>query len=506
MNPSPRIAALLFTSILILCGAPRAWGAAPVPLPRALPEAQGVSSSRLIEFVEALDQFDTMHGVMILRHGAVIAEGYWTPYRPESRHELYSLSKSFTSTAVGLAVAEGKLSVDDEVLKFFPGQSPSNPSANLKAMRVRDLLTMSTGHQDEPPSSPDKISARSFLTHPVPHLPGTHFKYNTPATFMLSALVQKVTGQTVLDYLQPRLFEPLGIDSPKWDTNFEGISLGGYGLELRTEDIAKFGQLYLKKGQWQGRQILPSTWVEEATSKQTSNGSNPKSDWAQGYGYQFWRCRHGAYRGDGAFGQYCVVLPAQDAVLAITSGVKDMQAVLNAVWDKLIPAMESRRLPKAPQAQQALRAKLARLSVAHPQGNEIHSDSTKYFGRPYRFESNDQQVESIELTKSEGGGLGLVIKANGVTSRIECGFREWRMGRAHFGLTLLRRPYVDAPVAGSVAWVSPDEVRIRICATETPFYKTLALRFDGDRVLLDAETNVGFGPLKKPRLAGTVTR
>jgi CubicO group peptidase (beta-lactamase class C family) len=176
-------------------------------------------------------------------------------------------------------------------------------------MRVQDLLTMSTGHQDEPPTSPDRMSAASFLAQPVPHKPGTHFKYNTAATFMASAIVQKRTGQTVLDYLQPRLFGPLGIEAPRWDTNHEGISLGGYGLFLKTEDIAKFGQLYLQKGHWNGRQLLPAAWVEAATSRQVSNGSNPSSDWDQGYGYQFWRCRNGAYRGDGKPSQMTVLLP-----------------------------------------------------------------------------------------------------------------------------------------------------------------------------------------------------
>jgi CubicO group peptidase (beta-lactamase class C family) len=287
-----RISLLLF---LALTGTP---GKAANLLPRSAPEAQGVSSSALLEFVNALDQIEGMHSVMVLRHGSVIAEGWWNPYDSEHNHVLYSLSKSFTSTAVGLAVAEGKLSIDDEVLKFFPEQAPTNPSNNLKAMRLRDLLTMSTGHQDEPPTAADKISPKSFLAQEVPHLPGTHFKYNTAAPFMQSAIVQKVTGQTVLDYLRERLFQPLGIEHPVWDTNFEGICLGGYGLRVRTEDIAKFGQLYLQKGNWKGKQLLPAEWVEMATSRQTSNGSNPKSDWNQGYGFQFWRCRHNAYRGD----------------------------------------------------------------------------------------------------------------------------------------------------------------------------------------------------------------
>lgn len=316
-------------------------------LPRSTPEAQGVSSAAILDFVQTADrEVKSMHSFMLVRHGHVVAEAWWKPESAEKPHVLWSLSKSFTSTAVGLAVAEGKLSIDDPVLKFFPEDAPSDVSANLKAMRVRDLLTMSTGHADEVSFRNESAWINSFLAHPVPHKPGTHFLYNTPATFMLSAIVQNVTGQTVVDYLQPRLFEPLGIEPPTWDANPQGISTGGYGLYLRTEDIAKFGQLYLQKGQWQGKQLVPSEWIEQATSKQFSNGSDPTKDWDQGYGFQFWRCRHDAYRGDGKDGQFCIVLPKLDAVIAITANTGDMQAELNLVWDKLLPAFHDKPLPE----------------------------------------------------------------------------------------------------------------------------------------------------------------
>lgn len=310
-----------FHSIIVLVGLASATCIA-ADLPRSTPEAQGVSSPAVLEFVAATDKsIDSLHSVMIVRHGKVVAEGWWAPYRPETRHQLYSLSKSFTSTAVGMAVADGKLNLDDEVMKLFPGDAPANPSANLKAMRISDLLRMNTGHQAEPPRKANEVWTKTFLAHPVPFKPGSHFQYNTSATYMLSAAVQKATGQTLLAYLKPKLFDPLGIENPTWEMSPQGISTGGYGLSVRTEDIAKFGQLYLQKGKWQGKQLVPAAWVEEATARQTSNGSNPKSDWDQGYGYQFWRSRHGAYRGDGAFDQYCIVLPEQDAVIAITAGL-----------------------------------------------------------------------------------------------------------------------------------------------------------------------------------------
>ena len=301
---------------------------------------------------------------MLVRHGHVVAEAWWTPEAPEKAHVLWSLSKSFTSTAVGLAVAEGKLSVDDPVLKFFSEEAPSNPSGNLKAMRVRDLLTMATGHQDEVNLKGEKDWIRAFLNHPVPHKPGTHFKYNTPATFMQSAIVQKVTGQSVLDYLKPRLFDPLGIEQPQWDANPQGISIGGYGLYLRTEDIAKFGQLYLQNGKWQGKQLVPAEWIAEATAKQVSNGSDPQRDWDQGYGYQFWRCRHNAFRGDGKDGQFCIVIPKFDAVIALTANTGDMQAELNVVWDKLLPAFSDTSLPESPADVAKLKAAIAGLKAS----------------------------------------------------------------------------------------------------------------------------------------------
>ncbi len=338
--------------------------AAEIKLPRSSPEEQGVSSQAIREFVETANQkIDTLHSLMVVRHGHVVAECWWQPEGPEKRHVLHSLSKSFTSTAVGLAVEEGKLSVDDTVLKFFPEDAPKELSNNLKQMRVRDLLTMSTGHQAEPKFNLETAWVKTFLAHEVPHKPGAHFQYNSPATYMCSAIVQKVTGQTVLDYLKPRLFEPLGIENPEWGMCPSGVTVGGWGLHVRTEDIAKFGQLYLQKGQWNGKQLLPAAWVEQATSKQVSNGSDPSRDWDQGYGFQFWRCRHGAFRGDGAFGQFCIVLPEQDAVIAITADTRDMQAELNVVWDKLLPAFHKEKLPANAAEAEKLKAAISDLKV-----------------------------------------------------------------------------------------------------------------------------------------------
>src|SRR3954470_14934086 len=263
MNRRKLIASLVIP--LLITGA----SALAEPLPRSSPEAQGVSSADIRAYVEAADlKVNTLHSFMLVRHGHVVAECWWKPEAADKPHVMHSLSKSFTSTAVGLAVAEGKLNIDDHVLKFFPEDAPAEPSENLKAVRVRDLLTMTCGNETEAKFTPDTPWVKTFLAQPVVFKPGTHFQYNTPGSYMLSAIVTKVTGQTVLDYLKPRLFEPLGIENPQWQASPQGISCGGFGLFIRTEDIAKFGLLYLQNGKWNGKQLVPASWVELATSKQ----------------------------------------------------------------------------------------------------------------------------------------------------------------------------------------------------------------------------------------------
>ena len=497
--------------VLAFVGATRIAAQTGAPLPRSTPEAQGMSSVGILSFLQAADTgVDAMNSVMIVRHGRVVAEGWWGPYDAKTPHMLYSLSKSFTSTAVGLAVAEGKLTLDDPVLKFFPDQAPLQPSANLRAMRVRDLLRMSTGHQGEPSFTSDADTTlrgaswvKRFLAHPVPFKPGTHFLYNSPSTYMLSAIVQKVTGMAVLDYLQPRIFQPLGMEHPTWVASPQGISAGAYGLMVRTEDLAHLGQLYLQKGMWHGRQLVPAAWVAQATSLQTSNGSSPTSDWDQGYGYQFWRSRHGTYRGDGAFGQYMMVFPEQDAVVVITSGVRNMQAVMDLVWDKLLPAMSPRRLPEQVAAQRTLKARLAGLTVRMPSGTPASPLSTTVSRRWYELPTNDRDIRAIALDLTPGSPALLVRTAAG-ESRTPMGIGSWVRSPSGFAngidgfLSVPARP----KIAASGAWTADSVFTLKLIAPETPFYSTLSFRFARERLLLDTEYNVSFGPTRLPVLEG----
>lgn len=306
-------------------------------------------------FQAAADDSMDIHSVMIVKDGSVIYSHWQSEGVDSVPHVLHSVSKTFTATAVGLAIADGKMALTDKVIDYFPDKLPAEVSENLKAMTVRDLLTMSCGHDVEPSfrGAPDQDWVTAFLAHPVVHEPGTFYLYNSLGTYMLSAIVQQVTGEKVVNYLTPRLFEPLHIDKPRWEESPQGINCGGWGLYLKTEDLAKMGQLLLQKGEWNGQQLIPAEWVAEMSKKQVES-INPgtrieqaaergmtkeTSDWMQGYGYQMWRCRPDCFRADGARGQYIIVVPDKNAVIAITSNVEDLQGELNLVWNRILPVL-----------------------------------------------------------------------------------------------------------------------------------------------------------------------
>ena len=332
------------------------------PLPRTAPDVGFASAFE--NYLAAIDSIgEDIHSIMVVRHGKVIAEKWLGENRAEQPHIMNSTSKSFTSMAAGLAIEDGLFALNDKVSDFFPDKMPDNPSENLLKMTVRDLLTMTCGHATDPTSKiRDDVSTppedndwiARFLAEEVVYEPGTHFCYNSMSTFMVSAIIQKCTGQKVVDYLGPRLFDPLGIARPHWEENPAGINCGGWGLYIKTEDMAKFGLLLLNGGKWHGKQVLPQKWVEEASSPLVESmpaNSTPESlmrkglnkensDWLQGYGYQLWRCRHNAFRADGAKGQYIIVIPEKDAVIAMTAHVRfGMQKEIDMVWKYLLPTL-----------------------------------------------------------------------------------------------------------------------------------------------------------------------
>ena len=325
-------------------------------LPRAEASAKMVKAAD--KYLAAVDKADqNLHSIMVVKDGNVIFEKWMSEGTAEKPHILNSVSKTFTSMAVGLAISEGKLSLEDKLVDIFPEYCPENPSEYLKEVNVEHLLTMNCGHSTDPTyasrTNMEVSWVKLFMEHPFTHKPGTIFCYNSLGTYVLSAIVQKVTGEKVADYLYPRLFRPLGINNVSWAESPEGINTGGWGLFLKTEDLAKMGLMILQKGQFGGRQVIPAEWIEAASAAQVPcvpAGLNSDqahlmkkviktSDWLQGYGYQMWRCRYNAFRADGANGQYIIVIPDKNAVVVTTANIRDMQGEIDLIWKHIYPAL-----------------------------------------------------------------------------------------------------------------------------------------------------------------------
>ena len=468
-------------------------------LPRSTPEAQGVAPRALLATLDAIVAIPELHSLMVVRHGHVVAEGWAAPFGPDRPHALYSLTKSFTSTAVGFAVAEGLLSLDDRVVELLPEHAPAVPGERLARLTVRHLLTMSSGHDPEPKviDTPGDWLA-TFLATPLVHEPGERFVYNTPATHVLSAIVQRVTGEHTLDYLTPRLLDPLGIVGATTEVSPQGVDLGGVGMSVRTEDIAKLGLLYLQDGMWQGRRVLPEGWVAQAGAAQVPTDHWEGTDWRQGYGFQFWRSQHG-FRADGAFGQFSLVLPDEDAVVAITGAFRDTGAVLQAVWTHLLPGLHDEPLPADDAGRDALGLRLAGLRLEPPVGEAINATALRLSRRTVEFDENPLGLVSASFA---AGGVAdeLVVRWNGGAVTFHPGHAEPVPQSVPNPLQPRQSP--ASLVAGT--WTGPDRYVLSVRHVETPHAWTVTVDVDGDRVVVTPRVNVAFGATEFGPVAGTV--
>jgi CubicO group peptidase (beta-lactamase class C family) len=426
-------------------------------LESASAEEAGLNRAALDDLFRALERSPAeLRGLVLLRHGKIAARRFWEPYRPEDPVWVYSLSKSFCSTAVGFAVGEGLLSLNERVLSFFPEYEAVVQDENCRAMTVQDLLTMRTGHETD--TTPEVIAApnwaEAFFKFPVKYKPGTRFVYNSGATYMLSALTQKRCGLPLAEYLRPRLFDPLGFAPVFWDSSPQGVNTGGWGFMVRVDDIAKFGLLYLNRGIWGGKRIIGEAWVDEATLPHADNSvTGGSADWSRGYGYQFWRSRYG-FRGDGAFGQYCLVLPEFDAVLALSSETADMQGLLDIIWTYLPPAF----------------------AVA---GGETEKRVTN---RKFHLAENGGGFESAALNFYPGR-LALSLDRAGETLTLEAGRFGWLESETAFPLEGYSFIPVFSPIGGgkkvsaSFIWRDAETLEIRLAYRTSPHRELITLTF-----------------------------
>lgn len=395
----------------------------------ASPESQGVSSKAILAWVDACEKdLDVMHGFVIRRHGKIIAEGSWKPFDTLNEpHILYSHSKSFVSTAIGFLVDEGKIDLDERVCTIFPDDLPENPDARLLSLRVRDLLTMNFGAKDHILRDGGNW-VKTALAKKIHFDPGTKFKYDSDATYLLSAIVSKKSGKDTMEYLDEKLFKPLSFGNV-WSTySPQRIACGGWGMQMNTRDISKLGQLYLNEGEWDSRRILSRDWVRLATSKQTECGwntfSKPECDWSQGYGFQFWRCRYNSYRADGAGGQYTVVIPDKDAVVSIHAALGDMKKELEYIWKYLLPAMKDAPLAEDAAAAEKLSVRCKSLALKTPEGTSCGVE--KFFGK-YLLEKNTHGFKSIEFSSGKEGVV-CTIEARAGKWDFPVGSGEWKRG------------------------------------------------------------------------------
>ena len=438
-------------------------------LPRSTPAEQGVDPMSLVALLDAVESRPEleMHSLMVLRHGHVVAEGWWAPHVPEHRPLLYSLSKAFTSAAVAFAQAEGLLHLDDHVLQHFPEHADEVTDPRTRATTLRHLITMASGHTrdmlQEAVAADPTDPVRGFLQLPPDEEPGSVFAYSQPCTHTLACVVQRNAGMSLTDYLLPRLLDPLGIGPVGWHTMPPGHQLGFSGLHARTEDVAKLGQLHLQGGRWQGEQLLPAGWVAEAARKHVDNaGQQPgKPDWQQGYGYQLWMARHG-YRGDGAFGQFCVVLPEHDVVVAATGGTEEMQAVLDLFWEHLLPGI-GRDCEAVDGAQAELTERLSSLALEPCAGSAGPDDPSAWQGP--RSDVGDggglpTSVTSVELDRTDAGWQLVLVEAD---DRLVVPFAP---GRWVTGRPTTARDGFGVPVAASGGW-RHDTLRVEVLMLET---------------------------------------
>lgn len=399
-------------------------------LPRTAPSEQGVDGRAVVRFVDALAAGGAeTHSLLLLRHGAVVAEGHWSPYASAQGNLLYSLSKSFVSMAAGIAVEEGRFGLDDRVVDIVPELAPDDIDDRWRRVTVRDCLRMATGHLDDPQFRPRGDWLTAFLRLPPEREPGTVFTYNQLATHTVARLVEATSGRGLLDYLRPRLLDPLGIERAAWLTDVHGHAYGFSGLHVSTDAIARLGQLLLQRGEWEGSQLVPVEWVDLATTPQMPNdgahrrpgAEEPPPDWGRGYGFQFWMCRHG-FRGDGAYGQFCLVLPEQDAVLAMTAETTEMQSVLDAVWEHLVPGLGT---GGSAEADAELRSRLDDASIECPahDGSGTHTDTLARTGGDAA-----PAVDSVTIEPSEDGWIAQ-FRAGDRSWRLPIGNGSWASGQ-----------------------------------------------------------------------------
>ena len=453
------------------------------------PESQGVSSKAILKWIGRLEgEVDAIHAFVLMRHGKVIAEGDWSPYESlEVPHVLFSHSKSYTSTAIGLLWDEKKIDLDERVCDILKDKLPPvPPNENLRNLTVRHLLTMRTGTR-RPHfiwGRPEvKDWAKAFLAEKgYPDRPGGAFRYDSDATYLLAEIVERKSGEKMMNYLRRKLFDPLGIESVSTTYSPTGVPCGGWGMKASARDNAKFGQLYLNEGLWNGRRILSREWVRMATSNQIETAGVQLGSESEGYGFQFWCGHHGTYRADGMLGQVTIVSPKGDFVLSLLSGT--MGEFIYTFWQELLPAMSADALPEDPDALAALRARCETLKMRLPEGEKTSPNENEVLGA-WKFNVKHLGIDSVRVEKTDTGWT-LAYTDHLGRHEFPVGYGRWEQGK----LRLSAQDEIDCidptpgehPIAAAGAWKN-GQLAIRTLFTTGPFRFNFLFRPEKDGVV-----------------------
>ncbi len=474
------------------------------PLEGIVPERLGISSATIINFAKRAEQLGIqVHSLMILRHGEKAAELWWKPYAPDIPHHLYSFSKSITATAIGFALSEGRLSLDDRIVKFFPRRAQDNADDRIFSVTVEHLLTMTSGavmaNEAVMQTQADWVSW--FLNAPLAHFPGERFIYNSLNSYMLSAIIRQVTGMGLTDYLDERLFKPLGIPKPEWTHCPMGIECGGWGLSLTTESMARFCRLYLDDGMWEGRRVLPEGWAKLVGTKQVESFGDDKfsdnKNSTSGYGYHFWlNCDGKSYRADGMLGQYGIILPEKDTVIVTTAGNLDQMQLLDLIFEDIVPYIDAVPEGTEPGVPYEELCRLSeRLELPKPKAIERqYGIEREFIGRTFHFPVNYFSMLPLmirylndiiplgidelrfDFSEDERGESCLYWHEDGVTHSVPFTLD----GRYTFGELCYGGHTLHTAVCAG--WISEDTLEIDIRMIRTPHSLRGFFRFGEDTV------------------------
>ena len=406
------------------------------PLPLTTPEKSGIGSTAILNFLEELEQQQVcLHSFLVIKDGQLVSEGYFKPFTPEKQHRLYSCSKSFTSVAIGFLESEGKIHLDDPIINYFPDKLPQEGVHPFIARTtIRDMLRMATPHAKTTYKQYDTDDwLKTFFICPPSHLPGTVFSYDTSASYTLAALVERLSGVSLMEYLRPRVFDKIGISSDAYClTCPRGISHGGSGIIMAPRDFAKFALTCMQEGMYQGEQVIPRDYIRAATTKQIDNRiAGSRMDSIQGYGYQFWMMRNGGFSLLGMGGQLALCMPKEKLLVVTTADVQSQpdgeQLIINAMWRNLYPAACcTTPLDAAQEAKDAprLAQKLQSLQIAPVEGDWTLSSLAKELsGKTFHMQPNPMALKTVRFDFEDHQGTMTYENAEG-THTLRFGFGE----------------------------------------------------------------------------------